>query len=77
MSDISLDEGDISNSILSWDSKSDFRGFCSKIGILFNSNGEAGNFLNLMRSQQSLHPVNLDQNMECIEHLRALCLSNS
>ena len=72
-SKISLDELGFFNSILSWDSNKDFRGFCSKIGISFNSSREAGNILNLVRSQQSLPLVNLDDNLECIEHLKTLC----
>ena len=71
-SEISSDERGFSNSILSWDSNEDFRGFCSKIGIFFNSNGEAGNFSNLVRSEQSLSSVNLDQNLDCIERFKAL-----
>ena len=76
-SEISSNDLGLFNSLLSWDSNEDFRGFCFKIGISFNSSREAGNFFNLVRSQQSLPSVKLDDNLECIEHLKALCFASN
>ena len=73
--DSSSDVLDLANSILTWDSNDDFCNFCSKIGLSFNSQVEAGKFLNLVRSQQSLPLVNLDDFSDCIELLRALRFS--
>ena len=49
--DSSSDALDLVNSVLTWDNNDDFCNFCSKIGLSFNSQVEAGNFLNLVRSQ--------------------------
>ena len=73
---ISSDNIDLANSILTWNSNADFNEFCSKIGILFNSHKEAGNFLNSVHSQQSLLSIKLDDNIECVEHLTALCFDS-
>ena len=62
----------MANSVLTWSSNDEFCNLCFKIGLSFNSREEAGNFLNIVRSQQSLPSVNLDDIAECIELLRAL-----
>ena len=48
---ITSDDVDLANSILTWNSKEEFSDFCFKIGLSFNSCVEAGTFLNLVRSQ--------------------------
>ena len=68
---------DLVNSVLSWNSNEEFCNFCSKIKLSFNSRAEARNFSNLVRSQQSLPSVNLDDNAECLVIFRALCFASN
>ena len=63
------------NSVLTWDCNDDFCNFCSKIGFSFNSRVEAESFLNVVRSQQSLPPINLDDFADCLELFRTLRFS--
>ena len=73
----SSDALDLVNFVLTWDSNDDFCNFCSKIGFSFNSWVEAGSFLNVVRSQQSLPPINLDDFADCLELFRALKFSST
>ena len=76
-SNISSDVMDLANSVLTWNSTEEFCKFCYKIRLSFNSRAEVGNFLNLVRSEQSLPPVNLDDNAECLELFRALSFASN
>ena len=75
--DISSDVTDLENSILTWNSNEDFCNFCSKIGLIFNSWAETGNFLNLVRAQQLLPLVNLDDSTACLEFFKALSFTSN
>ena len=70
----SNDKDELNNSIFSWDSYDSFVKFCGKIGINLHDMEEANKFLNTIRIQQSLPPVNLEAHGNLVELLGTLCL---
>ena len=77
VSSCSNDKVELVNSILMWNSYTDFSKFCARIGLLFDNTFEARDFLNSVRSQQSLPPVNLEDTADCVELLGTLCLQHN
>ena len=73
--DSTSDVLDLANLVLTWESYDEFCNFCSKIGLSFNSRLEAEIFLNTVRSQPFLPPVNLGDMSACIELFRVLSVS--
>ena len=66
----SNDKYDLTNSIFSWESYENFAKFCAKIGINLRNSSEAKIFLNNIRRQQSLPPINLEESRDCVKLLR-------
>ena len=58
---------DLNDSIFSWESYECLAQFCGKLGINFRDNKERKEFLNIIRSQHSLPPVDLDINRHLID----------
>ena len=63
----SIDLSELNDSIFSWDSYDSFTHFCGKIGINLRNNNERKDFLNSIRSQHSLPPVDLDSDKALID----------
>ena len=74
VSSCSNDKVELANDILTWKSYGDFSKFCAKISLLFNYTYEVKVFLNSIRCQQSLSPINLEDSVDCVEFLKALRL---
>ena len=63
---------DMNDSIFSWDSYDYFAQFCGKLGINLCDHKERVDFLNTIRSQHSLPPVDLDSNRNLIDLFEGL-----
>ena len=63
----SIDLSKLNDSIFSWDSYDSFAHFCGKIGINLRNNNERKDFLNSIRSQYSLPPVDVDSDKALID----------
>ena len=68
------DINEMNHCIFSWDSYDNFAQFCGKIGINLSDMEEAERFLNTIRSQHSLPPINLEARGNLIELFEALSL---